>query len=468
MQTQATPPPLAAPGAPGHPRGLRVLFFTEMWERFSYYGMRALLVLYMTQSPARGGLGLDLKIAGVLYGFYTFGVYAMSLPAGYAADRWLGHARAVILGGGFIALGQFCLALGGRPPFFGGLALIILGTGLLKTNCTTMVGQLYAANDPRRDAAYSIYYMGINIGAFSAPLLLGFLAQNAGFAGFLGRLGLATTLGWRVAFASAGLAMLAGLLQFHLNRGVLGEVGQRPSHQERQRKAGAQAPLTREEKLRMGVVGILFVFAILFFAVYEQAGSTLNLFADGHTRCQILGWNFPSSWLQSVPALWVLLLSAPFATLWVRLGSRNPSSPVKFAAGIFFVGLGMVILVPALRIVAGGARVGPLWLVTTYFLHTIGELCLSPVGLSTTSRLAPKRYAALMMGVWFWSMALGNLLAGLAASFFGTLDPVPMFLLLFAVTTCGALGLLALSPLIRRMTGDQPSGPALEIQPSEA
>ena len=464
MPNRPTP---AAPGASGHPRGLRVLFFTEMWERFSYYGMRALLVLYMTQAPARGGLGLDLKLAGVLYGFYTFGVYAMSLPAGYAADRWLGHARAVVLGGGCIALGQFSLALGGRPSFFGGLALIILGTGLLKTNCTTMVGQLYGEHDPRRDAAYSIYYMGINLGAFSAPLALGFLAQNAGVAGFLGRLGLATTLGWRVAFACAGVAMLGGLAQFHLNRGALGDVGARPSHLERHRARTAQAPLTREEKLRMGVVGILFLFAILFFAVYEQAGSTLNLFADSHTRCQLLGWTFPSSWLQSVPALWVLLLSAPFAALWVRLGSRNPSSPVKFAAGIFFVGLGMVVLVPALRIVAGGDKVAPFWLVTTYFLHTVGELCLSPVGLSTTSRLAPKRYAALMMGVWFWSMALGNLLAGLAASLFGTLDPAPMFLLLFAVTTCGALGLLALAPTIRRMTGDLPAGTVLEILPSE-
>jgi len=465
VQTQATPTPA---GAPGHPRGLRVLFFTEMWERFSYYGMRALLVLYMTQPAARGGLGLDLKIAGILYGFYTFGVYAMSLPAGYAADRWFGHARAVRLGGGFIALGQFSLALGGRLSFFGGLVLIILGTGLLKTNCTTMVGQLYEEHDPRRDAAYSIYYMGINIGAFSAPLVLGFLAQNASFAGLLGRLGLATTLGWRVAFATAGVAMLAGLLQFQLNAGALGAVGQRPSRQERQRTGGARVPLTREEKLRMGVVGILFLFAILFFAVYEQAGSTLNLFADGHTRCQILGWTFPSSWLQSVPSLWVLILSAPFAALWMRLGSRNPSSPVKFAAGIFFVGLGMVVLVPALRIVAGGAKVGPFWLVLTYFLHTVGELCLSPVGLATTSRLAPRRYAALMMGVWIGSMALGNLLAGLAASFFGTLDPVPMFLLLFAVTTGGALGLLALAPMIRRMTGDLPTATRLEVQPSEA
>ncbi len=433
-----------------------VLFFTEMWERFSYYGMRALLMLYMTLGPAQGGLGLDLKAAGLVYGFYTFGVYAMSLPAGFLADRWLGYRRAVRLGALFIAAGEFALALGGRGAFFAGLAAIILGTGLLKTNCTTLVGQLYGDGDPRRDAGYSIYYMGINIGAFTAPLVLGFMAQNPAFAQFLGRLGLAGTAGWRVAFATAGVAMLLGLLQFQLREGRLGEAGLRaaPALDPDSGQPARALPLTREEKLRMAVVGILFVFSVLFFAVYEQAGSTLNLFADRHTDCRVLGWAFPSSWLQSVPALWVLLLSAPFALLWVRLGRHEPSSAAKFACGLFFVGLGMLILVPALKITQGGDRVGPLWLVGTYFLHTLGELCLSPVGLSTTSKLAPRRYAGLMMGVWFGSMALGNLLAGFAASFFGSLDPAPLFLALFGITTLGALLLLALKPLIRRMTGE--------------
>ena len=462
----ATPTPSPKPGVEagpaGHPPGLMVLFFTEMWERFSYYGMRALLMLYMTLGPAQGGLGLDLKVAGLVYGFYTFGVYAMSLPAGFLADRWLGYRRAVQIGAVLIASGEFCLALGGSTAFYAGLATIILGTGLLKTNCTTLVGQLYSDRDPRRDAGYSIYYMGINIGAFSAPLVLGFMAQNPSFARLLGQVGLAGTLGWRVAFATAGVAMLLGLLQFNLRQDRLGDAGRRTDPVDPvSGRPEQQAPLSREEKLRMAVVGILFVFSVLFFAVYEQAGSTLNLFADRHTDCRVLGWAFPSSWLQSVPALWVLLLSAPFALLWMRLGRRDPSSPAKFAFGLFFVGLGMLVLVPALKLTQGGDKVGPLWLVTTYFLHTLGELCLSPVGLSTTSKLAPRRCAGLMMGVWFGSMALGNLLAGFAASFFGSLDPAPLFLALFAVTTAGALLLLALKPMIQRMIGEQPA----DLQP---
>ncbi len=441
-------------GIAGHPRGLMVLFFTEMWERFSYYGMRALLLLYMTLEVAKGGLGFSDKRAAVIYGFYTFGVYILSLPAGLVADRWLGYRRAVLVGGVFIALGEFCLAIGGVFLFYTGLTLIILGTGLLKTNCTTLVGKLYGDGDHRRDAGFSIYYMGINIGAFVAPLILGFMAQDPRFVAFLGRYGIGSANGWRWAFGLAGLAMVAGLVQYLLQQHKLGKAGLEAGARVAEHgHASAQEPLTPEEKKRMSVVFILFLFSMLFWATFEQAGSTLNLFADRLTDCRIGSWSFPSTWYQSVNSIWLLILAPLISALWVKLGSKEPSSPVKFAVGLFLVGLGMLILVPPSKVAATGVKVGPWWLVGTYFLHTVGELCLSPVGLSTTSKLAPARYAGLMMGVWFASIALGNLLAGFAASLFASLNPAQLFAALFGVTTAATVILLLLSPMIRRLMG---------------
>lgn len=457
MRADTAPDPrlLDNQGIGGHPRGLMVLFFTEMWERFSYYGMRALLLLYMTLEVSNGGLGFGVKRASIIYGFYTFGVYILSLPGGFIADRWLGYRKAVLVGGVLITLGEFSLALGGAPLFYVGLSLIILGTGLLKTNCTTLVGKLYADKDHRRDAGFSIYYMGINIGALVAPLILGFMAQDPRFVAFLAKMGLASANGWRWAFAVAGLAMVAGLIQYSLQQHKLGDAGLKAgAHTTEHGHKSAHEPLTPEEWKRMSVVFILFFFSMLFWATFEQAGSTLNLFADRLTNCSIGGWSFPSTWFQSVNSIWLLILAPLIGSLWVKLGSKEPSSPSKFAVGLLFVGLGMLLLVPAAKITGTGVKVGPWWLVGTYLLHTIGELCLSPVGLSTTSKLAPARYAGLMMGVWFTSIALGNLLAGFAASLFASLNPVQLFGALFGITAAAAAVLLVLTPTIKRLMGE--------------
>ncbi|HJU83506.1 MAG TPA: peptide MFS transporter [Holophagaceae bacterium] len=439
-----------------HPKGLRPLFFTEMWERFSYYGMRALLALYMILPAASGGLGFTKEKAGVVYGIYTFAVYAFSIPGGWAADRFLGYRKAVALGGILIALGEFGLAAGPVPFFYAGLASIIVGTGLLKTNCTSIVGMLYGENDTRQDSGYTIYYMGINIGALVAPLILGFMAQDAAFTHSLSTLGLASANGWRWAFGFAGIAMIAGLIQYSLQQKHLGEAGM---------KAGADVanhghqkphePLTFEERQRMWVVAILVVFIMTFFFVFEQAGTTLNFFADEHTRCSILGWTFPSTWFQSVNSIWLLLLAPLFSWLWLSLGSKEPSSPVKFTLGLIFVGLGMLILVPpSISYTANPAlKVGPWWLVSVYGLHTIGELCLSPVGLSTVSKLAPARYAGLMMGVFFFAIGAGNLLAGLAGSISDRMKPATLFSVQFGITTLMAVVLVILTPRIKRMMG---------------
>ena len=285
-------------GLSKHPKGLNPLFFTEMWERFSYYGMRALLLLYMRLPESAGGLGLSLPVAGSIYAFYTFFVYALSVPGGWVADRFLGYRKAVLVGGVMIALGEFGLAMGPRPLFFAGLAAIAIGTGLLKTNCTSLVGMLYPENDPRQDGGYSVYYMGINIGALIAPLILGFMAQDPAFVKGLAQLGLGSFNGWRVAFGFAGLAMVAGIIQYSLRQHVLGDVGLKPGGKV-EADAEPMPPLTPEERGRMWVVGILMFFIMTFFFVFEQAGTTLNLFADDHTRNSIGGWAFPSSWFQS-------------------------------------------------------------------------------------------------------------------------------------------------------------------------
>ncbi len=437
-----------------HPRGLGPLFFVEMWERFSYYGMRALLLLYMRLPVESGGLGLSLQWAGTIYAFYTFFVYALSVPGGWIADRFLGYRRSVLVGGTMIALGEFGLATGAVPLFYLGLASIAMGTGLLKTNCTTLVGMLYPQNDPRRDAGYSIYYMGINIGALIAPLILGFMAQDPVFVAALGKVGLTDASGWRAAFAVAGLAMVAGLVQYVIRQGALGDIGLRPGA----RSGGTQvahAPLTAEERGRMWVVAILVFFIMTFFFVFEQAGTTLNLFAFERTRMDFLGITLRSSWLQSVNSIWLLLLAPVFSWLWVALKDKEPSSPSKFSLGLFFVGAGMLLLVaPSLQMAADPAlKVSAWWLIGTYCLHTIGELCLSPVGLSTVSKLAPPRYSGVMMGVFFFAIGLGNMLAGFAGGFSESLAPATLFGGLFGITSAMALLLVFLTPRIKSMMG---------------
>ncbi len=427
-------------GIGGHPKGLSTLFFTEMWERFSYYGMRAFLILYMTAGPAAGGLGFADADAASIYGTYTGSVWAAAIFGGLVADRLLGQYRCVLIGGIVITLGHFSLAFKALPFFYAGLCLIVIGTGLLKPNVSTLVGSLYEQGDARRDAGFSIFYMGINLGAFVGPLLAGWLAQK---------------VDWHLGFAAAGFGMAAGLVQY-----VLGKKRLQPALDRlatRPREAASSSPssggFTGQEWKRMGAVAIFFLFAAIFWGAYEQAGSTLNLFADRYTRLSVLGLEFPSSWFQSVQPIFVILLAPAFAWLWMRLGSREPSSPAKFAWGLFLMGFSFLVLVPAARLAQDGTgtRVSPWWLVAAYFISELGELCLSPVGLSVVTKLAPVRIVGLMMGVWFLSNALGNKLAGWAAGFFSTMPLPTLFGTVAAVTLAAALALTALVKPVRTL-----------------
>ncbi|MFL6332430.1 MAG: peptide MFS transporter [Pyrinomonadaceae bacterium] len=479
-------------GIAGHPRGLSTLFFTEMWERFSYYGMRAILMLYMTKSLAEGGLAFETKYAGLIFGTYASSVYWTPLLGGWLADKVFGTRRAVLLGGIIIACGHFSMVFHTMANFYGGLALIALGTGLLKPNVSAMVGQLYAEGDERRDAGFSIFYMGINLGALIAPLICGWLGQK---------------VDWHYGFAAAGIGMVFGLVQYVLGRDRLRGVGDKPVRKQEadieQLKAhdapkefdvvtavlavvgglagayfsydssvgavsalfftvvgiafgyiaGMCRHLNRGEMGRVGVIFILFVFSIIFWMSFEQAATSLTLFADQLTRTNILGYEFPSSWFQTVQPTFVILLAPVFAGVWLWLGRRNPSSPVKFAVGLIFAGLAFG-LVAFASTLTGAGKVSPWWLVAVYLLQTLGELCLSPVGLSTVTKLSPARMVGLMMGVWFLSISFGNFIAGKLGGEF-TPEPAALARLfggVAAITGVAALILFALTPLVKKMT----------------
>ena len=434
----------------GHPRGLSTLFFTEMWERFSYYGMRAFLILYMTAPVAAGGLGFDVPRASSVYGTYTGSVWVTPILGGLVADRILGAYRSVLLGGIVIALGHFTLALRALPFFSTGLALIVIGTGLLKPNATTLVGSLYDEQDARRDAGFSIFYMGINLGAFIGPLLAGGLAQK---------------VDWHLGFACAGVGMTLGLIQYVLGRDRLRPAMERVASRVRRAAPVAGAParagggailgFTPIEWGRIAAVVVFFVFAALFWAAYEQAASTLNLFVDRYADRTVLGWTVPSSWFVAIQPLFVILLSGVFAWLWVWLGPREPSTPAKFSLGLLFVGLSFVLLLPAGAIAqrGGGVLVSSLWLVGAYFLQVVGELCLSPVGNSAVTKLAPPRIVGMMMGVWFLSIGAGNKLAGWVAGLSASVPLTTLFGALAAVTLVAALVLFLLLQPVRRLMG---------------
>src|SRR5580692_1786324 len=479
----------------GHPRGLATLFFTEMWERFSYYGMRALLILFMTASVSKGGLGFPVVKAGAIYGFYTAMVYLLSLPGGWVADRIFGLRRAVLYGGILIVAGQLFLMSPGVEGFYAGLGLLMLGTGMLKPNASTMVGQLYAQGDRRRDSGFSIYYMGINLGGLLAPLACGWVGER---------------IGWRLGFGLAGLGMIAGLIQYTLGRKYLPAAGLHPAppaSPEAGRRLKRNAALSAAaavlilgaigllaatgaleltaqgvsgalgivliavvvgifawlllgpgwsaiERKRSGAILVLFIASSVFWAAYEQAGSSLSLFAERSTNRVLLGFNFPASWFQFVPSLFVMILAPMFAWLWIALGKREPSSPTKFTLALIFGGIGFAILVPAARATLTGALVSPWWLLGTYFLQTVGEMCLSPVGLSAMTKLAPARVAGMMMGLFFVSISIGDYLAGTAASLYESM-PLPTLFGVVAAISLGAAVLLALliRPTKRLMSG---------------
>ena len=428
----------------GHPRGLSTLFFTEMWERFSYYGMRAILLLYMVAPASSGGLGFATEKGTSVYGWYTMGVYAMSIPGGWIADRFLGLYRSVLVGGIIIALGHFSMVFPSTQMFYLGLCLVVIGTGMLKPNVSSLVGTLYDREDVRRDAGFSVFYMGINVGAFIAPLICGPLAQR---------------IDWHWGFGAAGIGMTFGVIQYWFGKRYLigNEAPRTDSSQAREDHTTKQAdvtPLTKTDWNRIIVIFILFVFATLFWAAFEQAGSSLNLFADRLTDLNMFGTDVPSSTFQSIQPLFVIVLSPLFGLLWLRMGSREPSSPAKFMLGLIFVGIGFLLLVPASGIAqSAGVKVSPWWLVGVYFFHTVGELCLSPVGLSMVTKLAPARIVGLMMGVWFLSLSLGNKLGGYTAGFFERLPLPTLFGAVAATTVAAGLILAVFIKPIRRLMG---------------
>jgi POT family proton-dependent oligopeptide transporter len=420
----------------GHPRGLSTLFFTEMWERFSYYGMRAFLILYMVHA-----LGFDDKRAGSVYGTYTASVWAAAIFGGIIADRWLGQYKSVLIGGIIIALGHFTLAFHPLPFFYAGLAFIVIGTGLLKPNVSGLVGSLYDVQDARRDAGFSIFYMGINLGAALGPFIAGYLAQR---------------VDWHLGFACAGVGMTLGLIQYVTGRRHLQPAIDRLAQQ---RKAAGATPVasavpteptfggfTKVEWKRLAAMAVFFVFAAIFWGAYEQAGSTLNLFGDRYTRTSILGVSFPSSWFLTVQAIFVIVLAPAFAWLWVRLGKREPSTPAKFAFGLLMIGVSFLfLLLPANTIQdTPGVRVGPFWLIGCYFIQELGELSLSPVGLSVFTKLAPVKIVGMMLGVWFLADSVGNKVAGFAAGFISS-APLPQ---LFGVVAAVCLGASAVAFLM--------------------
>src|SRR5690349_20299515 len=436
----------------GHPRGLATLFFTEMWERFSYYGMRALLVLYMVGSTQQPGLGFPVSKATLIYALYTMCVYLSGIPGGWLADRVLGHYRAVLFGGIIIASGHFCMAVPGLPFFYLGLGLIVIGTGLLKPNVSSMVGTLYRRDDKRRDAGFSMFYMGINLGATIAPLICGWLGQK---------------YNWHFGFVAAGFGMIIGLIQYVLGRKHLTPVSDEPIESSPNAVAASTdtapqtdlAPpraLTGADWTRIGAIAILTTFALLFWAGFEQAGSSLTLFADRATRLTVFGFTYPSSWFQSVEPLFVIIFSPIFAILWLRMAraNREPSSPLKFTAGLFFLSLSFLLVVPAARYFeAHGERVSPMWLVGLYFLQMVGELCLSPVGLSMVTKLAPRHLVGLMMGVWFFATAMGNYVAGWVAGFLQDRTYSEVFQAAFLSVFVATVILALLIKPIRRMMG---------------
>jgi proton-dependent oligopeptide transporter, POT family len=495
LATDQPVPPSVATGQK-HPRGLYTLFFTEMWERFSYYGMRALLVLFMVDTVAKGGMGMTDKIATAIYGLYTAAVYLMSLPGGWLSDRLWGAQRTVWIGGIIIALGHFTLAVSSVQTFYLGLVLVVIGSGTLKPNMSALVADLYPEGGSRRDAGFTIFYMGVNLGAFIGPLVCGWLA---------------TTYGWHYGFAAAGVGMVLGLIQFRLSRHLLGNAGTqrenaKPLHPiERAGLGGGITAvvlmlalgmtgvvvlnpvaiakvmtyvilgiaaayfiylfvffdLNKQEKERVGVILVLFFASALFWAGFEQAGSSFNLFAERLTERQLNWFNYevPAAWFQALGPVFIIAFAPVFAWLWVWLGRRNfdPSIPVKFAFGLLLLAAGFVVMAGAAKVVAAGHKAWPTWLISTYLVHTFGELCLSPVGLSSVTKLAPRRLVGQLMGTWFLATSLGNLIAGLLAGEFKADDPGnwPGLYLKITIlpTIAGVLLILLAKPIKRWMAG---------------
>jgi proton-dependent oligopeptide transporter, POT family len=471
----------------GQPRGLATLFMTEMWERFSYYGMRAILVLFMAAAIADGGLGLDDRTANAIYGLYTAATYLLAPMGGWIADRLIGQQRSVFWGGVLIMLGNGSLAAGDTRLFFIGLLVIVLGVGLLKPNISAVVAQLYPEGGSRRDAGFSIFYMGINVGAFLGSSLVPIVAAK---------------FGWSTGFALPALGMMFGLVQFQVTKQYLGTSGVVPLGKPASwwpivvfmvgvvlvvmlaltgrlalnpvrisvvanwlmiaLAAGYFgylyffAGLESDERKRVIAMMALFAACAMFWAGFEQTGASLNLFAERHTDRDVFGWIMPAGVLQAVNPMFIIIFAPVIAAIWVQLGRRNldPSAPLKFSLGLILMGIGFLVMFLAARYVVMGEKVLPTWLMLTYLLHTFGELCLSPVGLSSMTKLAPARFVGQVMGLWFLATAIGNNLAG---QFAGEIDPNNLpgmpgeFLDLFWWGFIAGAVLLLLTPFIKKM-----------------
>jgi len=472
----------------GQPRGLATLFLTEMWERFTYYGMRAVLILFMVAAVSKGGLGLDDRTASAVYGMYVGGTYLFGLFGGWVADRLLGAQRSVACGAVLIIVGNLMLALGSAAVFFVGLLVITIGVGLLKPNASAMVAALYPEGGSRRDAGFSFFYMGINLGALIGPLLVAPFADR---------------FGWRWGFALPALGMTLGVAQFLWTRHYLGQAGVALPGVRRRSwtpvvvlgaalalvifltlsgvlrldavtlAASASwamlalgvgyfvylllfAGLTAVERNRVLVMVALVAASVTFWAGYEQTGASMNLFAERYTDRHVFGWNMPAGVLQAVNPLFIILFAPLFAALWISLGKRGRdlNAAAKFGAGLIFLGLGFSVMYLASQHVLAGEQVLPTWLILTYLLHTFGELSLSPVGLSYMSKLAPPRFVGQVMGMWFLSMALGSNLAGQLTGQYDAshLESLPaLFMKIFWYGVIGGTLMLLLTPLVKRL-----------------
>ncbi|EGR0392408.1 peptide MFS transporter [Vibrio vulnificus] len=444
----------------GHPRGLFLLFGTELWERFSYYAMRAILVLYLTDTTINGGLGWSTKDALDLYGTYTGLVYITPLIGGYLADNYLGQRRSILIGGALMAIGQFTLALpadalglGSLHTFYLGLALLIAGNGLFKPNISTMVGDLYQEGDNRRDGAFTIFYMGINLGALIAGVVSGSVT---------------TEFGWKAGFVAAGIGMLISLvMQMALAQSWLGDIGREPAAKRDLaiKKSAQKEALTKEEVDRIKVILVMSLFTIVFWAGFEQAGGLMNIYTQQYTDRMIGSFEIPAAWFQSLNPFFIITLAPVLAVLWVKLGKREPNSPVKFALAMFFLALGFLCMVGAVVEQSGDTSVktSMLWLVGAFFFHTLGELCLSPIGLSLVTKLAPLRLASLMMGAWFGCNAIANYVAGYVGSHVGELGAMAIFSgIAVTATVSGVILLLFSNQLVRWMHGAESGSSTVE------
>ncbi|MBQ0152466.1 MAG: peptide MFS transporter [Chryseobacterium sp.] len=454
----------------GHPKGLYLLFFTEMWERFSYYGMRAILIYYLTKTYLQGGLGMDKAEATLLYGNFTGLVYFTPLIGGWLADKFLGKRLAITIGGITMMIGQFVLfGINSMTGLYIGLLLLIIGNGFFKPNISTLVGGLYAEGDDRRDSAFSIFYMGINLGAFIAPLLIGFLTDDL-FAVKQGDE--IMSYGYKYGFLAAGIGMLLGQVVFNmLAQKYLGDLGKKPVGQSDTGKVEEHTtsinPVTgktltkKEESQRISVIFILFLFAVFFWAGFEQAGSSLSLYTDSYIDRKLFGYEIPSSWFQSVNPIFIVTLAPLFAMFWSSKLGKKLSAPVKMGIGMIILGIGFWFMLGAVAernasgdIADTANKAAMMWLIMTYLFHTIGELCLSPVGLSVVTKLSPPKLASILMAVWMLSSSIANFIGGKIASVVETLGAGQVFTYISGfVIVCGLLLLLLSKPITKMMHG---------------